>query len=204
MVLGMGQIWVGNYVIKRIRICNWLLNWAVLGLNFVSPWASILLFEATWSRKDLSELDGVRVGGEASWIWLSHSIFNGFVSAISVFGPCTVSSTSTSICTYAVSQGNYWEDLIYSYEDWKHIKYITGHCSFNGRQQTLFAHFLLLFYAPLWVRGIAWGTGRSDLKIVSGSPIVSFCLLVSGKPGHGYGRKDWSSCHAKGEVILNR
>lgn len=178
MVLGTGQTWVGNYVIKRIRVCNWLLNWVVLGLNFVSTWASILLFKATWNRKDLSELDGVRVGGEASWICLTHSISSCFLPAISVFGPCAVSSTWTSICTCAVSQGNYWEDLIYCYGDWKHITYITGHCSFNGRQQTLFAHFSLFFYAPLWLRGIARGTGRSDPKIVPGSPIVSFWRLL--------------------------
>lgn len=133
-----------------------------------------------------------------SSICLTYSSFNCFFPAISVFGPHAVSSTWTFICTYAVSQGNYWEDLIYCYGDWKHIECITGLCcSFNGRQQLLFAHLLLLFYAHWWLRGLAWGTERSNPKFVPGSPIVSSWLLVSGKQGHGYGGKDWSSSHVK-------
>lgn len=98
-VLAVGQTCIGNYVIKRIRIHNWLMNWIVLGLNFLPTWASVLMFEPPWSRRDLSQLDRIRMGGEASWNWLGHSSFNCFLPAVSVFDPHAISSTWTSICT---------------------------------------------------------------------------------------------------------
>lgn len=57
-------------VIKKVRIHNWLLDWLVLSI-----WASVLLFNPTWSKRELSELGRVKVGKGVSSIGLIHSRF---------------------------------------------------------------------------------------------------------------------------------
>lgn len=108
MVLDVGHAWVGHCDKKHKS------TYMAAGLDGPrSEFFTYLCGLIVWAYLEYrSEWDGVRVGGEWSCAWLTHSSFSVILPATRCLAvPYAVSWTWVSIWTHTVSYGNCWEDL---------------------------------------------------------------------------------------------